>query len=367
MRRCGGQKPRLAPIPAACYAFAMLRSVLLRRFHTAGLALLALGWAAAATGKTTLTVYTAIDPDETMRIGYAFGADNPEIELSWVRDSTDRITARLMKELGQPQADIVWGLAATSLGRLAAEGYFEPYAPAGFDKLDRRLSDPVTPPLWVGQRAWASALCVNLDLLKEAGLQPPVRWGDLLDPALRGRIVAPDPGATRTGYMAMAGWIALWREAGAWNYMENLDRNVAVYTRSGNAPCTLVARGQYLMGLSYGHVAAKLWADDRPVGIVLPEEGIGWDVEGMAIVRDTPRRAAARAFADWTVGRRAMEIQARGFAIPALPGAERRGKAYPANLRERLLRIDFQRAGVDRLRLVDDWRARFGAKAEPGN
>lgn len=345
----------------------MQRAALLRRtVGSAVLALLALGWTgAAAPAETQLTVYTAIDADEAASIGRAFAADNPKIELLWVRESTDRITDRLMAELARPKADMVWGLAATSLARLAAEGYFEPYVPAGFDKLDRRLSDPSDPPLWIGQRAWASALCTNPELLKQAGVKSPTRWADLLDPALRGRIVMPDPGATRTGYMALAGWIALWREAGAWKYMEDLDRNIDVYTQFGNAPCTLVARGRYAVGLSYGYIAAKLRAEGRPIGIVLPEDGVGWDVEGMAIVRDTPRRAAARALADWTVGGRAMALQGRGFAITALPGDEKRTRAYPKDVRERLLRIDFRRASVDRVRLVDEWRARFGDKAEP--
>ena len=39
----------------------------------------------------------------------------PEAEVVWVRDSTGVITAKLLAEKDNPRADLVWGLAATSL------------------------------------------------------------------------------------------------------------------------------------------------------------------------------------------------------------------------------------------------------------
>ena len=46
------------------------------------------------------------------------------------------MTAKLLAEKDNPQADVVWGLAATSLLLLKAEDMLEPYAPAGLEETD---------------------------------------------------------------------------------------------------------------------------------------------------------------------------------------------------------------------------------------
>src|SRR5215467_15547374 len=82
-----------------------------------GSALLALGLGGPAFAqKTKLTVYTAIENEQLEPFKKAFEADNPTIEIAWVRDSTGVMTAKLVAEKDNPRADVVWGLAASSIG-----------------------------------------------------------------------------------------------------------------------------------------------------------------------------------------------------------------------------------------------------------
>lgn len=321
---------------------------------------------AAAQGTTQITVYTAVAPEEINRIDRAFTVTHKNVALAWVRDSTERILARLRAEQRQPKADVVWMVAASGLAGLAAEGYFQPYAPKGFDRLRRGFSDPVDPPRWIGQRAWAGALCVNPEMLKAEGLKPPARWGDLLDPALRGKVAALDPAASRTGLAHVAGWLALWGDAGAWRYMEGLHRNVAAYFRAGATPCDLVARGMYPVGISYAYRAAKLMGKGKPLAVVLPGDGVGWDVEATAIVSGTPYLEAARAFVDWTVGSEAMTLQARGFGLTAHSTVQPKRRFYPEKMAEALVPLEFNSVAARHDRMIAQWRLRFGAKSEPG-
>ena len=125
------------------------------------LAASALGLASTAQAKTELLVYTAIEADELAGFKAAFEAKHPDIEIQWVRDSTGVVTSKLLAEKDNPQADIVWGLAATSLMLLGNEGYFQPYSPKGVEKLDARYVDPNDPTVWTGQRAWIASVCFN--------------------------------------------------------------------------------------------------------------------------------------------------------------------------------------------------------------
>src|SRR5579885_1760011 len=85
--------------------------------------------------KTKLTVYTALENDQLDPFKKAFEADNPAIEIAWVRASPGVVAAKLMAEKDNPRADIIWGLAASNVGLMASMGMLEPYTPVGADKL----------------------------------------------------------------------------------------------------------------------------------------------------------------------------------------------------------------------------------------
>ena len=85
------------------------------------IALMLLGGSAWAQ-KTKLTVYTAIENEQLEPFKKAFEADNPTIEIAWVRDSTGVMTAKLVAEKDNPRADVIWGLAASSIGLMAGMG-----------------------------------------------------------------------------------------------------------------------------------------------------------------------------------------------------------------------------------------------------
>ncbi|MCJ2542786.1 hypothetical protein JX360_07675 [Synechococcus bigranulatus str. 'Rupite'] len=76
--------------------------------------------------------------------------EHPDIKVNIVRDSTGVVTAKLLAEKDNPQADAVWGLAATSLLVADQQGLLEPYAPAGLDRILPEFRDSQNPPHWVG-------------------------------------------------------------------------------------------------------------------------------------------------------------------------------------------------------------------------
>ena len=105
--------------------------------------------------KTQLTVYTALETDQLKAVQEGLrAADNPTIEIKWVRDSTGVITAKLLAEKANPQADIVLGLAASSMALFANEGMLEPYAPVGVDELKPGSATRQDARTWVGMDAY---------------------------------------------------------------------------------------------------------------------------------------------------------------------------------------------------------------------
>src|SRR6478672_2813208 len=93
-------------------------------------------WSGAASAqKTELLVYTALETDQIKAYEEAFYKAYPDITIKWVRDSTGVITAKLLAEKANPQADMVVGTSASSMAVFANEGMLQGYAPKGLDKI----------------------------------------------------------------------------------------------------------------------------------------------------------------------------------------------------------------------------------------
>ena len=316
--------------------------------------------------KTDLLVYTAVEPDELAMFKEEFESDYPDINIKWVRDSTGIVTAKLLAEKDNPQADIVWGLAATSLVLLANEGYFQGYKPKGVEELDPLYVDPLNdPPKWVGQRAWIAAVSVNTVEAEKYGLPIPESWSDLTDPVYEGHLVMPNPNSSGTGFLDVSSWIQIWGEEKAWEFMDALHNNIARYTHSGSKPCKLAGAGETPIGICYAHRSAKLKNKGAPLVTFTPSEGIGWEVEAFGIVHNTKNLEAAKALADWSVTRKANVIYNEGYAVVAMPGVAKPVENFPDDIVEKMIVNDFAWAAANRMRLLEEWQRRYDSKSDP--
>src|SRR2546429_5574683 len=85
----------------------------------------AMAWAAPALAqKTELLVYTALETDQIKAYEEAFYKAYPDVGIKWVRDSTGVITAKLLAEKANPQADMVVGTSASSMAGVPNQGQF---------------------------------------------------------------------------------------------------------------------------------------------------------------------------------------------------------------------------------------------------
>lgn len=329
-------------------------------------AVFAWGVAGGASAKTELLVYTAIEADELAMFKREFEKDYPDIDVKWVRDSTGIVTAKLLAEKDNPQADIVWGLAATSLVLLANEGYFQPYAPKGLEKLNPDYVDSQNdPPLWVGQRAWIASICYNTVEAKKDNLPMPTSWKDLTKPVYKGHVIMPNPASSGTGFLDVSSWLQMWGEDEGWKFMDALHENIARYTHSGSAPCKLASAGEIPIGVSFAYRGAKEKNKGAPVEVIAPAEGVGWDVESFGIVRNTKKLDAARALADWSVTLKANKIYNEEYAVVAMPGVAKPVKNFPPDITKKMIKNDFGWAAANRIRILKQWRDRYDAKSEP--
>jgi len=336
------------------------------RFAVAAVALAVAALVAGTAGaKSTLTVYTAIEADDLKKYAARFNEDHPDIEIKWVRDSTGVVTAKLLAEKANPQADVIWGLAATSLLVLKPEGMLLPYAPKGVEKLDPSFRDKENPPAWVGMDAWVAAICFNTAEAAKKNLPKPTSWKDLTKPVYKGQVVMPNPASSGTGFLDVSSWLQIMGETEGWKYMDALHQNIGVYTHSGSKPCTMAGAGEYPVGISFEFRAARVKKQGAPIEIVFPAEKSGWDMETTAIVKGTKNLDAVKTLVDWSVSEKAMKLYSEGYAIVAIPKLSQPIENLPGNMLDHMIKNDFEWAAKNRKAILDKWQERYNAKSEP--
>lgn len=260
-------------------------------------------------------------------------------------------------------------LSATSLLVLKQEGMLEPYSPEGVDRILPQFKDTDETPSWVGIDAWETAWIVNKEVLKSHGIDTvPTSYQDLLDPKYEGLIAMSNPASSGTGLLTVNGILSLYGEEEGWNYLDELDKNVAVYMHSGSQPAKETAAGEYGIGISFGY---RCLQSAEEVGsdiceAVFPEEGSGWDMEANALIKKDNEKDIAKEFLDWAISDNIMTKYATNYPIVAIGVGDDIPEGYSSNPLDQLIPdIDFNEAAANRESILNEWSERYDAKSAP--
>jgi len=308
---------------------------------------------------TTITAYTDLEPDILNRYRTDLAEKFPDVSVQWVRESGGAITARLVAEKEHPQAEIIFGLALNGILSVDRLDMLEAFAPEEQSKNDAMLRDARERPTWVGMSVMVGAIAVNTRECERLGLPVPESWEDLTKPEYRGHIVMPNPVSSGTAYLHVTGWLQNMPEDEAWSFMERLDKNIKMYVHSGSKPAQMAAMGEIPIGISVDAYATAYVKKKAPVRIVIPRDGVGWDMIAAAVMRGGGNAETAHRLLEYAGSPDSARISLEFDYLPVNPDLDGEREAL---LRSRLLPIDSYRAAGERDRVLDEWRRRFGSK-----
>jgi len=314
----------------------------------------------------SITVYTALEDELFTEYLKSFYAKYPNIKVNVVRESTGIITDRLIAEKDNPQADVVWGTAASSMLVLDDHGQLEPYAPKGIERILPKFKSSEPIPTWVGITAWETAFIVNTVELAKLGLGIAniKSYYDLLNPQLKGHIVMSNPNSSGTGFLTVAGVLQLKgkdTDAG-WDYLSKLHENVNQYVHSGSKPAKMAAAGECVVGVSFGYAGISQKQKGAPVTTIFPIEGSGWDMEANALIKKKDINPAAKTFLDWAISDEAMESYKNSYPIIST-GKGGNYDGFNSDPIKQLIDNDFAWTANNRDIILNKWVALFDAKS----
>jgi iron(III) transport system substrate-binding protein len=313
-----------------------------------------------------LLVYTALEDDELAVYLPAFKKAHPEINISIVRDSTGIVTAKLLAEKDNIQADVVWGTAATSLLVCNELGMIQGYNPKGIEKVRKGMKDGKNDPVrWVGIKAYVTGIVGNTIEMEKKGLTMPKSYADLLKPEYKGQIVMPNPASSGTGFLTVSAILQLMGEEKGWDYLDQLHENIAQYTHSGSKPAKMAGKGEFPIGISFAYRGFTQRSKGEPVVVAFPTEGSGYEVEANALMKKPRIKNDAKVFLDWAISDEAMAMYAKVYPIVATDIKVEAPEGWPDNPMSVLIDNDLDWAASNRKRILKEWTKRYDAKSAP--
>ena len=177
----------------------------------------------------------------------------------------------------------------------------------------------------------------------------------------------PNPNSSGTGFLDVSSWIQVMGEDAAWTYMDALHKNVGVYTHSGSKPCKQSGSGEFPIGISWPGRAIKIIKAGAPMEMIIPEEGIGWEMQVVAIMKGIKNLEDSKRLIDWTLGR-GMELFGERQSIIADTSKITPDPKLPNFFKEvnaKLIDNKFAWAAANKDRIVKKWKKRYDGKTEP--
>lgn len=324
-----------------------MRGLRLRSLGAFGVALLLLSSCTEQKRPERLTLYCGATRDWCDVIATEFERETG-IAVSMTRKGSGETLAQIRAEKRNPRADVWWGGTGDAHLQAAEDGLTEGYLSPMAASLHPWAKDPAgkgehrTTGVYLGVLGFA----YNREWLLKRNIAPPKGWKDLTDARFRGEIQMANPQSSGTAYTALATVVQLFGEDEAFRYLKALNQNISQYTQSGVAPARAVARGEAGVGIVFVHDALVERAAGFPVEIVLPEEGTGFEIGSVSIVRGARHPENAKKFVDWALSPNGQNHAAKARALQWQSHPSSKLPDVPFKLEDaKLIEFDFRRWG----------------------
>jgi iron(III) transport system substrate-binding protein len=313
-----------------------------------------------AAAHAQLNMYCS-SPNTAWCQGMAIGFEKASgIQVSVIQKATGEMFAQIKAERANPKGDVWWAGPADSYLQAADDGLLEEYRSVNLVELYdwARQITKASAGRVAGVYGGILALGYNSEIGAKKKLPAPKCWRDLVNAAYKSEVMLGNPSTSGTAYLMLATLVQVFGEDDAFKLMAEINRNVTSYARSGIGPMTAITRGEVYVGSTVLHGVINEIVRGFPVVPVLPCEGVGYEVAGVAIIKGARNLEGARKFYDWALTAEAQQIglELKEYAIPTnrnvvLP------KMVPKLTDVKVIDYDFSRFGAadTRRRLLERW------------
>ncbi len=249
-----------------------------------------------------LVIYTSYSNDLQRILIDTFRDKYPNIDVQLVEGGAGELKARVKAEAANPQGDIITGITYSDYASEMKQ-YMQPY----IAKNDAAMPADAQGATTEGYLTYQVAQCVNLLVNKKLAADLGVEikgYNDLLNPKLKGKIVAANPSNSSSAWDQLVTKLVVMGGLGSeesWAYVEKfaqqLDGKIA---GSSSAPYKSVLNGEYVVGVTYEAPCIDYMKEGLGdvVELVYMEEGTTASFHGNGIINGAPNLENAKLFMD---------------------------------------------------------------------
>lgn len=274
------------------------------------------------------------------------------------RLSTGEVQAKIEEEKGNPSADVWFGGTTDPYNVLASEGFLEPYKAKNASHLiDKQFEDKDGN--WYGIYEGILGFMVNKDELARLGLDAPKDWPDLLDEKYKGLIWLSNYNTAGTAKLVINTMIQKYGHDEGIKYLQDLDKNIQVYTKSGSGPSKNVGTGECVIGIGFLHDAITQIVDNgyENIEIIIPSSGTSFEVGATAIFKGAKHPNAAKLWIEYALTPECVNLaQTNGsYQFLVLDNATQPKVAYDFGLDpSNVMKYDFEDAKANTKKYVEE-------------
>jgi iron(III) transport system substrate-binding protein len=258
----------------------------------------------AAKKEGKIVLYSAMDLPVGEKLGKAFEAAYPGIEIQIERSGSERLFQRIGQEFSSNihACDVINSSDAAHFIPWKKNGWLMPFVSMDIAQyFPEQYRDPDG--MFATSRVWLSSIAYNRNLVKPE--DAPKSFADLLDPKWAGKLVKGHPAYSGT---IMTATYQLVRELG-WDYLDKLSKQRVMQVQSSTDPPKKLSLGERAVmadGNEYGIVLLK--EAGQPVEPVYPSEGTPTVSGPTGIFAGAPHPNAAKLFQAWLHTRQTQQF-----------------------------------------------------------
>ena len=231
------------------------------------------------------------------------------IDVQAQRLSTGEVAAKIEEENGHPSADVWFGGTTDPYNVTSSKGLLEQYEPKNASHL---ISDKFksTNKDWYGIYKGILGILYDKEELQRLKLDVPQDYKDLIDPKYKGLIWSSNYITAGTAKLIINTVIQKYGHDQGIQYLVDLDKNIAQYTKSGSGPSKAIGAGECTIGIGMLHDGIYQIVDQEHenVGLQIPSSGASYEVGATAIFKGAAHPNAAKLWIEYALSPACVDL-----------------------------------------------------------
>ena len=231
------------------------------------------------------------------------------IDVQAQRLSTGEVAAKIEEENGHPSADVWFGGTTDPYNVTSSKGLLEQYEPKNASHL---ISDKFksTNKDWYGIYKGILGILYDKEELQRLKLDVPQDYKDLIDSKYKGLIWSSNYNTAGTAKLIINTVIQKYGHDQGIQYLVDLDKNIAQYTKSGSGPSKAIGTGECTIGIGMLHDGIYQIVDQEHenVGLQIPSSGASYEVGATAIFKGAAHPNAAKLWIEYALSPACVDL-----------------------------------------------------------